>query len=853
MILTKEFLNGYVENIESLTKLDLSSKNIEHIENDAFQNCKNLEFLSLKSNQISNIKNELFSDLKNLKHLDLCSNQIQDLNNKIFYGLINLEFLNLSFNKIEYLDKFKFISDDSSLNGLKHLFLNDNQIKSLGENCFNGLKKLKKLHLYNNQLIDINGNIFNDLNELTSLHLHSLSFSVSSNVFSKLVNLKYFTLFDEFSIFSPSFKPNFNIDKENVSSFFAQKFENINLDSEFYLSSISINSIELRKKEWKTIQSGFKWENISERLSIISGLNGAGKTGLLTLINDSLNENDNMQYHEYCVVKYFNSAENRVDYDTNDLERINKNIKDLNKNESYDFEKFLYNKINYFSLIQYFDYLVLVNETVDDLTIDENIFEYKFCMDRLRERKKEQDDFKKLLPKSKNQLDDYYSSNMKPIEFYLGLNEKHKLSTGESLILLIELWRIHAKLLKKRNQSRMRPVRNKLRIILLDEPDAHMHPSLTKKFINLLSNNDLTYLRFQVIMTSLDPITASFVESNENIFGIKRDKQSKNVYIESIKNKSELIQTISEDLLFVREKFKIVFIEGEIGFDEAFYSFVYYMIANKYEKNNIPVKFQEMGSKMFNQLFLKRNNKDSKCKVDEIVFGINDGDFNIPNAFKFFGLDEKFQKAQKEIEEYQENFKRIERYSFENYVYDPINFCFAISYLIKTNPKTSINLKAIKKRYEFFQIIFDFIDQIKSYPNIECFINLDRTKHTEIINQFLKNTSDFYYRLIDKKETFFMEFGLKELPEKMLKYKLDQVVPIEFILSDNSVIIFDYYPLLLYYPGKNLKKLQIYNLFDDLIKSTNNKQEKVLIDTFKTTGFLIDRSLYNIIKKINGL
>ncbi len=224
MILTKEFLNGYVENIESLTKLDLSSKNIEHIENDAFQNCKNLEFLSLKSNQISNIKNELFSDLKNLKHLDLCSNQIQDLNNKIFYGLINLESLNLSFNKIEYLDIFKFISDDSSLNGLKHLFLNDNQIKSLGENCFNGLKKLKKLHLYNNQLIDINGNIFNDLNELTSLHLHSLSFSVSSNVFSKLVNLKYFTLFDEFSIFSPSFKPNFNIDKENVSSFFAQKF-----------------------------------------------------------------------------------------------------------------------------------------------------------------------------------------------------------------------------------------------------------------------------------------------------------------------------------------------------------------------------------------------------------------------------------------------------------------------------------------------------------------------------------------------------------------------------------------------------------------------------------------------------
>jgi len=65
---------------------------------------------------------------------------------------------------------------------------------------------------------------------------------------------------------------------------------------------------------------------------------------------------------------------------------------------------------------------------------------------------------------------------------------------------------------------------------------------------------------------------------------------------------------------------------------------------------------------------------------------------------------------------------------------------------------------------------------------------------------------------------------------------LKQVDPIEFILSDNNVIIFDYYPLLLYYPGKRLKKKFFYNLFNDLFnnlfKSTKNIQEKVLIDMF---------------------
>ncbi len=58
--------------------------------------------------------------------------------------------------------------------------------------------------------------------------------------------------------------------------------------------------------------------------------------------------------------------------------------------------------------------------------------------------------------------------------------EDHKLSPGEYLILLIQLWIMHA------NKISVPKMRKKLRILLLDEPDVHMHPRLIENFINLI-------------------------------------------------------------------------------------------------------------------------------------------------------------------------------------------------------------------------------------------------------------------------------------------------------------------------------------------------------------------------------
>lgn len=47
-----------------------------------------------------------------------------------------------------------------------------------------------------------------------------------------------------------------------------------------------------------------------------------------------------------------------------------------------------------------------------------------------------------------------------------------------------------------------------------------MHPSLIKEFINLITNGNLDYLRFQVIMTTHNPVTVNFINL-ANLFELK--------------------------------------------------------------------------------------------------------------------------------------------------------------------------------------------------------------------------------------------------------------------------------------------------------------------------------------------
>lgn len=97
--------------------------------------------------------------------------------------------------------------------------------------------------------------------------------------------------------------------------------------------------------EWKSLQRGFKWENISS-LSIITGINGAGKTHLIELLNNlddrfvsltsaseeniilSLPSKQKSSGNILELIEYYKATDNRSIqiHKINESIRINKNL-----------------------------------------------------------------------------------------------------------------------------------------------------------------------------------------------------------------------------------------------------------------------------------------------------------------------------------------------------------------------------------------------------------------------------------------------------------------------------------------------------------------------------------------------
>jgi hypothetical protein len=462
-------------------------------------------------------------------------------------------------------------------------------------------------------------------------------------------------------------------------------------------------------------------------------------------------------------------------------------------------------------LLQYFDYLLLIGFTYKDFKehIDKNLFEYEFNEDYIDYRIAEQKLF--LRKYKENNIENiettYYARNkakeILPIEYYLEVNKEHNLSPGEYLILLIQLWQMHA---KQKNTN----MKKKLRILLLDEPDAYMHPKLIKNFVDLIQGDDLDQLKLHIIMTTHNPVTVNFLDK-KNIYELKFNKETKEAFISPIKHKSSLIHNLSNNLFYIKEKFKIIFIEGQNGIDIQFYEFIfksYKKIANI--DRQLPIKFQSMGGRMFRQLFEKNTtimNEDHK--LDEFLFGINDGDYNIEKAYKHFGTENKNGLL------FEKNFFLLERYHIENYIYDPINFYFASNYLLTKNGKS---LKEKENKGYFNQVVY-FLNQIKDSKTIYDFIAKDENK-LEILNNILKETNNYCINeMNDNKEDekiklFLKEFNLSSLEDEKLKIE----IPVDFKLPNNKSIQLKYYPILLYFPRRELSRYfsnitnEIYNL-----------------------------------------
>lgn len=129
------------------------------------------------------------------------------------------------------------------------------------------------------------------------------------------------------------------------------------------------------------------------------------------------------------------------------------------------------------------------------------------------------------------------------------------LSAGECAMLAVVTWRYIAQTAGQHFD-----------VILLDEPDAHLHPSLTRQYIDVLKSVMVDQYGARVIMTTHSPTTVALAPEG-SVFEIRRTGSSR---IERVKNIPEAIARLTGGFVAVDSATKFVVIEGKT--DETFYN-----------------------------------------------------------------------------------------------------------------------------------------------------------------------------------------------------------------------------------------------------------------------------------------
>jgi len=470
--------NNTFNGLKNLIKLDLSKNNIENINQNTFEGLANLKILNLSGNDIKFKDKTPFVLIPTLKELFLSDSRILFINENIFDGIDQLEILDLSQNALENATQEKLFSSLRYLKNLKNLNLNSTGLNINLRDCpFQSLKELEYLNLGNKVTLNNNtfdSNIFGGILNLKELDISYIPNNFAENTFNNLPklekihnlinmenfffftdsikydlkpfllndNLKYLYLFDGFEFETQYFnKIDINIKLSNLNDsakFYGKNLVNNEKGTLYTVHPNYFESIELKDKGFNRLQKGFKWKNEKlNKLTAIIGLNGIGKTSFLQLIDKSL-----MKNHSFFISKYFSSAVHKLSIDQENYQILNDQLCEnaFTFKTKQEFTSHVYDSINDFSLLQYFDYLLLIGFKYDDFKIIQ--FEYDFSEIYIEHRISEQKMFLyRYQDDTKEPTSTYYSKNasneIRSIEYYLNVNKNHKLSPGEYLILLI--------------------------------------------------------------------------------------------------------------------------------------------------------------------------------------------------------------------------------------------------------------------------------------------------------------------------------------------------------------------------------------------------------------------------------
>lgn len=218
----------------------------------------------------------------------------------------------------------------------------------------------------------------------------------------------------------------------------------------------------------------------------------------------------------------------------------------------------------------------------------------------------------------------------------------YELSSGEKTIisLIFALYNLRS------NQKGFTSIPQ---VIVLDEPDASLHPSLTKYFLDVIQNVLMEDDRVKVIITTHSPSTVALAP-DDSIFLMEDGILKETDKSTAIKSLTTGLKSLS---IYYEHK-KQVFVEAD--FDVDFYGFIYQKISTQHLDKEIILNFISVGNAAGGFTRVIKMVKDLNLAGNKNICGIIDRDDDHQANEKVMVLGNG------------------ERRNIENYLFDPLFF-----------------------------------------------------------------------------------------------------------------------------------------------------------------------------------
>lgn len=377
------------------------------------------------------------------------------------------------------------------------------------------------------------------------------------------------------------------------------------------MSEINVTVIKGRGNT-KSLKTEWSWK--IPQFAVITGMNGSGKTHLLEYLFERVEDSEVVG-----GINYKRDQVANIPYDW--MPRVNAPTRDLEDQIRNQFQEIqnlpLENRTNnrWFSAI--YEVAKKLEKDVQELTreeIENHIrydFDYKLeSMDMIRKsflsyqrnrrkrldnasNNKDQKEFIKISEEKKPwdvineifyaedfcyEMNEPDGDNNNPEIIFVHRENKERrniseLSSGEKMIVSLVMW--------AHNPN----TGNRVKLMLLDEPDAHLHPSMSSMMINIIQNTLVKEYGIRVIMTTHSPSSVVHaVNQGVDVFWMKEgrmiDGKKPNEIIDDLSDGlvkvsdfvgdlRELISESSPNILFTEGKSDVMHIENAIrAFDK---------------------------------------------------------------------------------------------------------------------------------------------------------------------------------------------------------------------------------------------------------------------------------------------